>query len=121
MIQEKVKHLLKDQNKKMKDLCAYIQITDAGLRKIFMRDSCELDTLNKISNFFNISPAYFFDDANNSAMAYENSIAIAGNQNKVNSETEKFMDIISSQSTQITKSQEQIDRLIGIIESQTKK
>ena len=33
MIEEQIKSLLAQQNKKLKDLCAYIDLTDTGLRE----------------------------------------------------------------------------------------
>jgi hypothetical protein len=38
------------------------------------------------------------------------------NIKKAETETEKFLDLLKAKETQLTKSQEQIDRLIGIIE-----
>lgn len=62
MLKEKVQKLLKEQGKTMKDLCSFIEITDAGIRKIFNRDSCELSTLYKIAEFFDKKSAYFLND-----------------------------------------------------------
>lgn len=42
MLENKIKLLLTEQNKRVKDLCTYIEVTDAGLRKMFARDSCEV-------------------------------------------------------------------------------
>ncbi len=47
-IGDKVRVLLKKQNKKLIGLCDYIGITDAGLRKIFKRDNCSVSVLLKI-------------------------------------------------------------------------
>lgn len=61
MLESRIKSLLKTNNKKIKDLCSYINITDAGLRKIFARDSCEVSTLVKIAEFFDVEPSVFFE------------------------------------------------------------
>lgn len=46
---------------------------------------------------------------------------INGNGNKVNSETDKFLDLLRTRDEQLTKSQQQIDRLLSIIENNSKK
>jgi len=84
MLKEKIQQLLAGQNKKVKDLCSYIEITDTGLRKIYARDSCELTTLKRIAEFFNVSPSYFIE-APSSAYATDGSVAVCGNAQEVNS------------------------------------
>lgn len=54
MLENKIKLLLTEQNKRVKDLCTYIEVSDAGLRKMFARDSCETKTLLRIAEFFNV-------------------------------------------------------------------
>lgn len=86
MIEEKVNGLLQQQDKKVKDLCAYIDQSDTALRKIYARDSCEVSTLIRIAQFFSVSPCYFFDDAGGvSVSAGNDSIAVGGNAHNVNS------------------------------------
>lgn len=117
MLEDKIKLLLDKKGRKMKDLCDYVGITDSGMRKIYKRDSCELSVLKKISAFFEVKTSFFFEEGDYSAMADNNSIAVAGNENHINNETEKFLTVIQYQSNQLTKSQEQIDRLLSIIEN----
>lgn len=62
MLENKIKLLLTEQNKRVKDLCTYIEVSDAGLRKMFARDSCETKTLLRIAEFFNVSPSFFLED-----------------------------------------------------------
>lgn len=70
MLKEKIRCLLKQQGKTQKELCAYIGISDTGLRKIFARDSCETALLKKIAQFFDVSVVYFFGESNgNNAVA----------------------------------------------------
>lgn len=83
MLKEKIQQLLTAQNKKVKDLCAYIDITDTGLRKIYARDSCELSTLRKIADFFQVSPMHFIDTP--TAYAEEGGVAVCGNAQEINS------------------------------------
>ncbi len=58
-IGDKVRALLKEQDKKFMGLCEYIGMTDAGLRKIFERDNCSVSILLKIAEYFNVPVNYF--------------------------------------------------------------
>lgn len=123
MLETKIKALLSEQNKKVKDLCAYIGITDTALRKMYARDSCEISTLKKIANFFNISPCSFFDDDGTvTATATHGSIAVGGNANTVNSfkAISEMVTEVSAQRKLTEKAMAQIDRLVGVIENISK-
>lgn len=84
MLKDKIQTLLSEQNKKVKDLCAYIEVTDTGLRKMYARDSCELSTLKKIADFFSVSPSFFIE-APTSVFAADGSVAVNGNAQEINS------------------------------------
>ena len=123
MIEEQIKSLLAQQNKKVKDLCAYIDLTDTGLRKIYARDSCEISTLKKIANFFNVSPCIFFEGQGmTTVQASNDSIAVAGNASNVNSykAIQELLAEITAQRKMTEKSMEQIDRLVGVISELSK-
>lgn len=118
MIEERIKELLNQQNKKLKDLCQFIDITDTGLRKIYARDSCELSTLKKIANFFNVNPTYFLDSNSSVNIHADNdSIAVGGNASNINSfkTIQKMIDEISAQRKLTEKAMEQIEKLVGVI------
>lgn len=71
MLESKIRGLLKAQNKLVKDLCNHIDMSDTALRKIYSRNSCEVSTLVKIADFFNVPPSYFFaqqDEVNDNAV-----------------------------------------------------
>lgn len=123
MIEERIKELLNQQGKKVKDLCQYIEMTDTGLRKIYARDSCELSTLKKIANFFNVSPNYFLDSNSTVNVHADNdSIAVGGNASNVNSfkTIQKMIEEIAAQRKLTEKAMEQIDKLVGVISSLSK-
>lgn len=109
MIEEKIKLLLDKQNRKMKDLCAYIEITDSGMRKIFKRDSCEISDLKKIAAFFNVRCSFFMEEGGENVIADNNSIAVSGNENNINDVAEKFLELLK-------KKDEQMDRLLSLLE-----
>lgn len=123
MLEERIKRLLAEQNKKVKDLCTYIDMTDTAVRKMYARDSCEISTLKKIANFFNVSPCYFFENGNNQSVhATHNSIAVGGNANDINSfrAIQEMINEVSAQRKMTEKALEQVDRLVGVIEKLSK-
>ncbi len=61
-IEEKVRSLLREQHKRLVGLCDYIGMTDPGIRKVFRRDTCNIDTLKKIAEFFSVPVAYFLPE-----------------------------------------------------------
>ena len=119
MLEERIKRLLSEQNKKVKDLCAYIDMTDTAVRKMYARDSCEISTLKKIANFFNVSPCYFFESGDSrSVHATHNSIAVGGNANDINSfrAIQEMIGEVTAQRKMTEKALEQVERLVGVIE-----
>lgn len=119
MLEERIKKLLKEQNKKVKDLCTFIDMTDTALRKMYARDSCEISTLKKIANFFNVSPCFFFENGDApSVNASQNSIAVGGNATDVNSfrAIQEMMNEVAAQRKMTEKALSQVDRLVGVIE-----
>ena len=124
MITNKIKDLLVEKNKQVKDLCDYIEMSDAGLRKIYKRDSCEVSTLLKIADFFNVSPCYFFEDAEKvSVRAGDNSVAVGGNANDVNSfkTIHELVKEISAQRNLTERAMNQIEVLTETINQLSKK
>lgn len=115
MLEEKVKRLLTEQNKKVKDLCSYIEMTDTGLRKMYARDSCELAVLKKIAAFFEVSPSYFIEEP--TVCASDDSVAVNGNATDVNSfkVVRAMLDEMAAQRQLTETALEQIKLLVGFI------
>ncbi len=61
-IGDKVRSLLCSQHKRMGVLCRYVGMTDAGLRRAFERDSCKINVLQKMAEFFNVPVSYFLPE-----------------------------------------------------------
>ncbi len=123
MLEEKIRGLLQTQNKKVKDLCAFIDMTDTALRKIYARDSCEVSTLIKIANFFSVSPCFFFEDKGSVAVsATVGSVAVNGNATNVNSfkAIQEMISEVSAQRKLTEDAMRQIDKLVGVIEVMSK-
>lgn len=115
MLEEKIKRLLTEQNKKVKDLCSYIEMTDTGLRKMYARDSCELAVLKKIAAFFEVSPSYFIEEP--TVCASDGSVAVNGNATDVNSfkVIRAMLDEMAAQRQLTETALEQIKLLVGFI------
>ncbi len=61
-IGDKVKSLLRSQHKKMGDMCKYVGMTAPGMHKAFERDSCKINVLLKMSEYFNVPINYFLPE-----------------------------------------------------------
>ncbi len=60
---EKIQSLLSSQGKNIEALCAFIDKTEAGLKKMFERDSCNIDVLKKFSEYFEVPVTYFLPES----------------------------------------------------------
>ncbi len=60
----KVRALLKKQNKKLVGLCEYVGMTEAGMRKVFERDTCNISALVKIAEYLGVSVNHFLPQSN---------------------------------------------------------
>lgn len=112
-LEDKIKQLCRVNNVTQKQLYAAIGVTDAGMRKMYARNSCEVTLLEKVASFFEVPISVFFNDSNDGTTAINNSLAIHGNGNSANNDTGAFLSLLS-------KKDEQIDRLLGIIEQMNK-
>ncbi len=61
-IGDKVRSLLRSQHKKMGTLCQYIGMTAPGLHNVFDRDTCKINVLLKMSEYFNVPVNYFLPE-----------------------------------------------------------
>lgn len=124
MLEDKIRGLLQQQNRRVKDLCAAIDLTDTALRKIYARDSCELSTLFKMSKFFNVSPCYFVDDGTSGLQvsASQDSIAVGGNAKNINSYKviQEMISEVAAQRKMTERAMEQIEKLVGVIDQLSK-
>lgn len=62
-LQKRIQDTMKRNGLKMKDLCASVGITDAGMRKIYARNSCEVDLLYKIAEFLQVPTYQLLEDS----------------------------------------------------------
>ncbi len=61
-IGDKVRSLLRSQHRKLGTLCQHVGMTTAGMHRVFERDSCKINVLIKMSEFFNVPVSYFLPE-----------------------------------------------------------
>ncbi len=61
-IGKKVRVLLKEQHKTIIDLSRHVGMTDAGIRKMFERDTCNISTLIKIADYLGVPVNHFLPE-----------------------------------------------------------
>lgn len=59
---ERIKELCEKKNVTMKQAAIELGMTEQSLHKIIKANSTKIDTLLSISQYFNVEPAYFFDN-----------------------------------------------------------
>lgn len=65
VILSKIKELAKDNGITLKSLASQVGITEQGLHKMIKENSTSAETLDKIANVLNVSPAIFFQESKN--------------------------------------------------------
>jgi transcriptional regulator with XRE-family HTH domain len=58
----KIKKLCNDRMITVKELCKMVEITESGLSKALKNNSLKIETLKRISDYFQIDISYFFSD-----------------------------------------------------------
>lgn len=61
-IEKKIKDLAYERKISISRICKSIEISELGLKKMFVNKSLRIDILNKIANILGVPIAYFFDD-----------------------------------------------------------
>ncbi len=62
MLKDKIQKHLSEQRRTVKELANHIGMSDTAIRNIYSRDSCELSTLRKIAEFFEIPVTELLED-----------------------------------------------------------
>ena len=105
-----IKVLARKKNLTLKEVAEQLGITQQALSLLIRTGTTRIDTLERIAELLDVSPAIFFEDGHaQSAVAQEHSIAVGGSNNKVNGQADGYIELLK-------KKDEQIDRLLTIIE-----
>lgn len=91
-------------------------ISNQNLFSLLGKDDVKTSTLERIAEATGLPVSLFYGDTHIHAQIGDNSSAVNGNNNQVNTATGDFMRELAAQRKLTEKSQEQIDRLLGVIE-----
>lgn len=106
---QKLKEILKAEGVAIADLARMLGYeSDQRLHNALRSDDVKSGLIEEIARVTNKSICIFYEEGGN-AIASEHSLAVAGNGNQVSMISEKFIALLE-------KKDEQMDRLIGIIE-----
>lgn len=87
-----------------------------NLNAALSKDDIRTGLLERIAEATGLPVSLFYGDTNIATASGENASAVAGNNNHVNTKDGDFLKELAAQRKLTEKSQEQIDRLLGVIE-----
>lgn len=106
---QRIKEILKAEGISISDMAKMLGCnSDQQLHNALRSDDVKSGLIEDIARVTNKSVCFFYE-ANGSAIATDNGIAVSGDSNQINAISEKFISLLE-------KKDEQMDRLIGIIE-----
>lgn len=83
---------------------------------LLAKDDVRTSLVERISEATGLPVSLFYGDTNIATASGDNASAVAGNNNHVNTKDGDFLKELAAQRKLTEKSQEQIDRLLGVIE-----
>lgn len=108
-----LKKILRDNGISISQLARVLDISQQNLNSALSADDVKSGTIEKVAFASGKPVSFFYGESPGSVSASgDNSTAVAGNNNRVN--TERFVNLLA-------KKDEQIDRLLSIIESLSNK
>lgn len=111
VFETKIKELCRLNGTTQKQLYGAIGVTDAGMRKMYARNSCEVALLEKIADYFNVPITDFLDVEKQSVTNIGNGIISgSGSINTDSATINRFIALLEEKDKQIA-------RLLKIIES----
>ena len=111
---EDLKKRLKDTSIPMSEIANRLGILPQTLYSAFNADDVKTGLLEKLSEALNVPLSFFYGD---SYTITGNNIVNSGDNNAVNANDDRLVTLLLNKDEQLTKSQSQIDRLLGIIEN----
>lgn len=112
-----VKEILRENRYVLRDIAQKMGETPQNLNSILKTDDIRTSVVERIAEAIGQPVSLFYGDTNIATASGENSTAVAGNGNNINAQADKFLQEIAAQRKMNERSQDQIDRLLGIIEN----
>ena len=106
-----LKQILRRTGKQLNEIAALINISPQALNQVLNSKDVKTGTIESLASALNLNIAEFY--GGDTVTATHNSLAIKGNGNNTNSDNGAFISLLS-------KKDEQIDRLLTIIETLSK-
>lgn len=111
---KEVKEILKNEGITIAELTRLLGLnTEQALHSLLKADDVKSGLLERIAKVTNKSVLVFYPSSRDHTIATENGIAVSGSQNAVNTISERFINLLE-------KKDEQVDRMLDIIESLSK-
>lgn len=110
MLKDKIQQHLTEQRRTVKDLAKHIGMSDTAIRNMYTRDSCELSTLRKIAEFFDVPVTDFLEESDMRISIRDVEHSFNPGQNDPET-IQKLTNIIEEQRKRID---QLTDRLLGI-------
>lgn len=107
-----LKAILKRTGKQLNEIAALINISPQNLNQVLNSKDVKSGMIESLANALNLNVCDFYGGGDK-VSAINSSLAINGNGNSANNDTGAFLTLLS-------KKDEQIDRLLGIIEQMNK-
>lgn len=111
-----VKEILKRNGFSVSGVAEKLGVSNQNLFAALAKDDVKSGLLERIAEVTGLSVAVFYGDTNMGNGSGNQSSIVAGNNNHINTQQDEFLRELAAQRRLTEKSQEQIDRLLGVIE-----
>ena len=111
-----VKEILKKNGYTVSGVAEKLGVSNQNLFSLLGKDDVKSSTIERIAEATGLPVSIFYGDSTVNASLGNYSSAVTGNNIQVNTTTGEFLKELAAQRRLTEKSQEQIDRLLGVIE-----
>lgn len=111
-----VKEVLRKNGFALGKVAEMIGESQQNFSSLLAKDDLRTSLVERIAEATGLPVSIFYGDTNIATASGDNSSAVAGNNNNVGMKPDRFLNELAAQRKLTEKSQEQIDRLLGVIE-----
>lgn len=115
---KELKEILRKEGVNLADLAKKLGFeNDQRLHSALKAEDVKSGLIEAIAKATNKSVCFFYKDISG-AIATDNSVAVSGDGNSVNAISERFINLLEAKDKQIAQKDEQMDRLLRLLERQ---
>lgn len=115
---KELKEILRKEGVNLADLAKKLGFeNDQRLHSALKAEDVKSGLIEAIAKATNKSVCFFYKDISG-AIATDNSVAVSGDGNSVNAISERFINLLEAKDRQIAQKDEQMDRLLRLLERQ---